>query len=150
MIIVEKLDYEKVVRHDIAVKYLRKAAEKNHKWATFYLGSAHMTGDGVAKDPVEGLKYFQKAADLGLPEGCLSASVCYNSGIGTSKSPEKAFKYMLMAAEAGHCAAIQNIANFYKTGFGTEKDLVKSAFWAKNPGDPSIEKHWGFHDKYME
>ncbi len=94
MIIKEKIDYKKVVRHDIAVKYLLNAAEKNHKWATFYLGSAHMTGEGVEKDPVKGLRYFEKAAALELPEGAVSARLCHTLGIGTSQNPEKAFEYI--------------------------------------------------------
>ncbi len=150
MIFAENLDYAKVVRHDIAVNYLRKAAEKNHKWAIFFLGSAHMTGKGVAKVAVEGFKYFQKAADMGLPEGCHSTSICYFSGIGTATNPEKAFEYMLIAAEAGHCVAIQNIANWYEIGFGTKQDSEKSAHWRGVEGNPNLEEQWGFHDKFLE
>ena len=48
-----------------ALKWFRKAAERNHAQARFNLGNMYLKGEGVKQDREEARKWFAKAADQG-------------------------------------------------------------------------------------
>jgi TPR repeat protein len=72
-----------------AVKWLRKAAEKDHSSAQCRLGFAYMDGKGVEKDYALAEKWFRKSAKNGNPvaEGFLETFFEKEGGLKRRKAP---------------------------------------------------------------
>src|SRR5665213_2149581 len=51
-----------------ALKWYRKAAERNHGMAQFIVGICYVHGWGAEEDEAEGAKWFHKSAELGYAE----------------------------------------------------------------------------------
>ncbi len=59
---------------------LRKAAKQGDAVDHFNLGYAYYYGEGVAKDPAEGVKWWRKAADQGFAGEHGTGSCAYGLG----------------------------------------------------------------------
>jgi TPR repeat protein len=52
-------------KHDIALYWIRKAAEQEYPDAMQWLGRCYLSGDGIAKDDNLGIMWIAKAAAFG-------------------------------------------------------------------------------------
>jgi TPR repeat protein len=92
-------------RPEEAVRWFRKAAALHrHIVATYELGVAHYTGDGMndAPDPGHALRLFQQAAHLGHSGAAYMLGECLLDGVGCDRDRASALEWLLTAAELGH------------------------------------------------
>jgi TPR repeat protein len=66
-----------------AFAWFTKAAEKNDRDATTFLGLSYYSGTGTAKNYDEAFKLFQKSANSGCPLAMLFLGIAYAKGHGT-------------------------------------------------------------------
>ena len=84
-----------------ALKWLRKAVEKNDSFAQSNLGYCYETGQGVAKDEVEAVKYYRKAANQNRASAQFNLGLSYVKGQGIEKNDIEAYKWWLLAKAQG-------------------------------------------------
>lgn len=110
--------------YEMAVKWLRKAAEQEHADAQFNLGRCYQNGLGVPQDYNEAVKWYQKAAEQGDASAQTNLGLCYLGGDGVPQDINKAIEWFQKAAEQGHWVAQFNLGNQY---FGV--DIEKAVEW---------------------
>lgn len=110
-----------------AVRYLKKAAEKEHVHAEYQLALAYHTGEGVKKDEDECIRWLEKAAAKSHKEaGELLADLQEKRRIRQEKSE---FKNHLRQAEKGDAYAQSRTAELYLHGIGVKQDIEKGIEW---------------------
>lgn len=110
-----------------AVRYLKKAAEKEHVHAEYQLALAYHTGDGVKKDEDECIRWLEKAAAKSHKEaGELLAELQEKRRIRQEKAE---FKNHLRQAEKGDAYAQSKTAELYLVGIGVKQDIQKGIEW---------------------
>lgn len=88
-----------------AVKWYRKAAERNHALAQFYLGVCYYRGDGVAENHAQAVNWYRKAAEQNLALAQYYLGICYKNGQGVPRDYVEAYKWWWLAASQGNEAA---------------------------------------------
>jgi TPR repeat protein len=89
-----------------AVKWYRKAAERNNADAQNALGICYNYGDGVPQDYAEALRWYRSAAEQGHARAQNNlGNFYYQHGLGLEKDFAEAVKWYRKAAEQGHWAA---------------------------------------------
>lgn len=79
--------------------YLRLASTYGHPAAQFALGDMNMVGDGVKKNPQQGLKWLTAAARKRNPEAQAYLGDLYWSGRNVKKSETRAVMWYVLAME---------------------------------------------------
>ena len=82
-----------------AVKWYRKAAEKNNPEAMVSIGVCYHLGKGVEKNLKEAVKWFRKAADLGNDDAMRNLGRCYEKGEGVEKNIDQAVYWYKKGAD---------------------------------------------------
>lgn len=82
-----------------AVKWYRKAAEKNNPEATLSIGVCYHLGKGVEKNLQEAVKWYRKAADLGNGAAMWNLGCCYEKGEGVEKNIDQAVYWYKKGAD---------------------------------------------------
>jgi hypothetical protein len=118
-----------------AVKWYRKAAERNHAAAQYKLGFCHYHGYGASKDSVEAMKWFRKVADQ-AERGNASAQYylgrSYWYGYGVPKDKMEAARWYRKSAEQGHAEAQCALGVCYSGGLMgpiMDANLIEAAKW---------------------
>src|ERR1039458_9094495 len=101
-----------------AVKWFRKAAEKNHAKAQCALGNCYCSGEGVTKDYVEALNWYRKAAEKNQAKAQCALGNCYCSGEGVTKDYVEALNCYRKAAEKNYAGAEFRLGYCYREGEG--------------------------------
>ena len=84
-----------------AIKYFRKAADKNIPEALFELGSLYEKGRGVRKNERIALDYYLKSAIHGDDDAIFEVGRCYFYGIGTKVDRRTGRIWLKIADERG-------------------------------------------------
>lgn len=69
--------------------------------AQLLLGLRHLTGDGVAKDPVRAVHWFRQAAERNEPRAQYWLARCHLIGEGVRRSHKRAYFWCRMALANG-------------------------------------------------
>jgi TPR repeat protein len=93
--------------------YLRLASTYGHPAAQFALGDMNMVGDGVKKNPQQGLKWLTAAARKRNPEAQAYLGDLYWSGRNVKKSETRAVMWYVLAMETVRPAENPNIVSRY-------------------------------------
>ncbi len=118
-----------------ALKWLTKAAEKDHVEAQFYLGGMYYEGQGMEQPNYqEALKWYKKAADrmdgdrdIGHAEAQFHLGVMYHKGQGMEQpNYQEALKWWTIAGKKNHTGALNNIGVMYDKGNKVEKNFRKA------------------------
>ncbi len=111
------------------LKYLKLAAEKNSAIAQYNLGRLYEQGQGVEKDPVEGLKWIAIASQNRLPLAMRYLDT-YRSEAGTDETLKKALiaaaDWFAPAADQGDVRSASFAGLLYEAN-GTSPDHVARA-----------------------
>lgn len=84
-----------------AFDYLKKAADKNHSSATYYLAEMYLNGYGIAKDLTTGSQLMLKSANAGNKDAQTCMALCFFKGeLGIKKDLQEAEKWAIKAS--GH------------------------------------------------
>src|ERR1039458_8094278 len=110
-----------------AVKWFRKAAEKNHAKAQCALGNCYCSGEGVTKDYVEALNWYRKAAEKNYAGAEFRLGYCYREGEGVAKDYAESVKWFRRAAEHGSGRQAQyNLGVCYEKGHGVQQNFPEA------------------------
>ena len=88
-----------------AVKWLKKAAEKEHLASQHLLGVLIARGQGIRPDPQKAAQLFRSAAVMGMKEAQYDLARCYQWGFGVTASEKEALTWFRLAAAQGHTEA---------------------------------------------
>lgn len=123
-----------------AAQWYRKAADRGHASAQYYLGDAYFHGDGVPKDDAQAVYWFGKAAEQGVLDAQYNLAICYLHGKGTPQDNTQAAYWFLKAAEQGDASAQVNIAICYENGMGVEQNYEQAVYWFRLSADQDNAK----------
>lgn len=121
-----------------AAELYRKAAERGHKSAPYYLGLSYQFGEGVPASEAQAIEWYRKSAergderakkalaDLGQATGPNAPS--FEDGLAAYDRGDngEAFRIWRILAEQGHAEAQSRLANLYETGRGTARDSAEA------------------------
>ncbi len=119
----DKGDYE------TAARLFRELAAEGNAFAQSVLGDWYMLGEGVPKDPVEGVGWYRKAADQGLAVAQINLGASYENGLGVSKDAAEAVRWYRKAAEQGDPRAQRYVGDMYAKGIGVPRDRKEAERW---------------------
>ncbi len=122
----EKQNYKK------AVKYYKKAAQKNNSEAMYRLALLTHDGDGTKADVKKAVSYMLQAADLGSASAIYFLALAYTNGQeadGIKQDYKKAVPLWKKLAAAGQGEACFNLGYFYYYGYGVQQDLEQAFAW---------------------
>ena len=105
-----------------ALKYFKRAAEKGHVMAHYYLGWYYSEGFAGRKNFKKALTHYRIAADGGDVWSMTNVGRMYALGIGTKRDYNEAVKWYQKAADLGDPLAMTNLAWCYEHGKGVEED----------------------------
>ncbi|NOR51284.1 MAG: hypothetical protein GQ470_01570 [Gammaproteobacteria bacterium] len=112
-----------------AVRWIKRAAERNHAYAQFNLGEAYANGVGVAQDYGLAVKWLTMAAKMDVTDAQVSLGLKYDSGLGVGQNKSEAVKWFRQAAELGNPHGQNNLAIAYALGEGVEQSSIKAYAW---------------------
>jgi hypothetical protein len=97
-------------RHDIALEWLRKAAQSGHAPSLTALGARLLVGKAAPQDRQSGAALLAAAAEAGSGEAAGLVAVCAAAAIGRPQSWSIALDYLQMSAELGFWRAREQLA----------------------------------------
>ena len=121
-----------------AMKWYRKAAEKNQKFSYNAIGNLYRMGSGVKADPNQAFDWFEKGADVKDPQAMLNLGNCYYFGMGAEKDLDQAVKWWQDAAAYGNAFAEAQLGDCYFYGMGVEKNIDKAVEHLTNAADGNV------------
>lgn len=102
--------FDKEGRHDVAVGWLKRAADAGHAMSANYLGARLMTGQGAPFDPVGGAQLTFQAAEAANGEACWRAAVLSATGVGRKANWKEALGWLRQSVVLGHPGAAEQLA----------------------------------------
>ena len=112
-----------------AAKWLRKAADRNHAEAQFYLAAALEKGLGVKQDFAEAAAWYRKSAEQGSASAQINLGTLHLDGHGVKQDAAEAVRWFRRAAAQGHVVAQFNSGLAAAEGKGVKTDLADAYFW---------------------
>jgi TPR repeat protein len=110
-----------------SLELIRRAAGLNNTAAMILLAFAHLSGDGLPQDVIEGLRLLTRAADLGNTEAMVVlAGVYFEGQFGVPPDPAEGRRLIFEAATLGNPSAIDVLARI---------ERAQSATSARAPSD---------------
>ncbi len=101
-------------------------AKRGDELAQLNLGYAYMVGQGVAKDPWEGMRWLNKAAEAGLGEAQYLLGYFLIKGEIGPHDERKGLEWLKRASEDGNAKAEYALGLMYATGENVSKDLGRA------------------------
>ena len=123
------LAHEEAGNLQLAVVWLRKAAERGYVQAAAELGVKLIMGGGVPIDEKQAVKWLRMPAEHGDAPAQYNLASSYVSGRGVSKNLEKAAQWGRVSAEQHYPDAEYMMGVLYGRGDGVPQDYVKSFEW---------------------
>jgi TPR repeat protein len=121
-----------------AIKWFRKAAERNYAPAQGSLGYCYAQGEGVPKDEVEAVKWTRKAAEQNLANAQYNLGVSYRDGTGVRMDPVEAVKWFRKAAEQNEAVAQRELGNFYLNGRVVRANSSEAVKWFRKAAEQNF------------
>jgi hypothetical protein len=103
-------------RPELGMRWLLKAAEKNHAGAQCALGKCYADGVGIARDPAQAVQWMRLAAEQGLMEAQRNLARMYDDGIGLPKDAKEAIRWYRQAAAQGDENSRRDLVRLGVTG----------------------------------
>jgi hypothetical protein len=106
-----------------AVRWVRKAADRDYAVAQRTLAEAYLYGKGIEKDEAEGVRWYKKAAeqDDAVAQNNLG-SLYLNGQGGVKKDPNEAVVWFRKSVAHGESAAQYNLGQMYENGVGLPRN----------------------------
>lgn len=112
-----------------ALLLLRKSAAARSPEGLHLLGLLHLRGQGLKRDPAEGVRLLEEAAFLGSLPAQTDLAKAHALGVGTPKDEAKALYWLRLAAARGDAASALAAGRMYRDGLGAGKDDEAAAGW---------------------
>ena len=123
-----------------AVKWFRKAAEKEYEPAELCLGDCYFWGNGVQRDSGEAFRWYRKAARHGNVRSQFMVGICFQKGFGVKADELEAVKWFLLAAGRDCPEATYALAQCYREGTGVIQDGEEALGWLRKAADLGHEE----------
>ena len=94
--------------YDLAIKWLRLAADQDYARAQNLLGLMYDLGRGVPQDYVQAMKWYRLAADQGDASAYSGLGYMYEFGQGVPQDDVQAHMWLNLAAAQGHANGAKN------------------------------------------
>jgi len=119
-------------RGDYAYAYriLKRPAAAGDSDAQCLVGLMNRDGQGIAKNPEEGVRLLRLSADQGNPRAMNELATSYEQGLGVTADSQQALKWYRQAAEFGQPNALHTLAGRYLQGDGVPRDPSESYYLA--------------------
>ncbi|KAJ3172306.1 hypothetical protein HK101_011162 [Irineochytrium annulatum] len=114
---------------ELAVAWLRHAAEARVPAAQFCLALCYYNGIAVASDDNEAFRWCELAATQGHPGAQNVLGNLYIEGSGCAVNPNLGLRWYIRAAERKEAAAIYNIGTLFERGLAVEEDPMQAFEW---------------------
>jgi uncharacterized protein len=131
----------------VALKELRKPAEKGNAQAQYKVGRMYAFGEGVAKDLSLAQDWYRKAAEQQDVQAQIMLGGMYANGEGVPKDLGLAAAWYRKAAEQQDVQAQTMLGWMYANGEGVPKDLGLAAAWYRKAallGDAVAQQNLGW------
>lgn len=115
--------------YDVALKYLRVAADMGDSVSSYNAATMYRNGLGTPVDRALALEYSLIAARGGVAEAQYNVAIAYDHARGLERNTDKAFFWYQKAAEQGIQKAQHNLAEMFKSGEGTVVNLEEAFRW---------------------
>ena len=103
------------------IERLQRWSQLGKAWAQFKLGTLHLQGLGVKKDPKGAYALIKLAVDQGHHTAQYNLGSMYGRGLGVDQSDQLAFKFYKQCADQGHADAQLVVGNYYRNGKSVEQ-----------------------------
>jgi uncharacterized protein len=111
-------------------KWIRRAAEKDHIGAQYFLAVEFATGENVRQNLRAAARWYRRAAMLGHSEAQYNLALMYWAGEGVPRSSAAAHRWLRMAAKSDDLLALQALVNAYECGhFGYRPNAEQARYW---------------------
>ena len=114
-----------------AVKWLRKAADKEHAASQHLLGVLIARAQGVRANPEQAVALFRAAAIMGNADAQYDLGRALTWGFGVEVNLNEALTWFRLAGAQGHLQAQLAVGLAYSHGQGCEPDLIQAASWLR-------------------
>ena len=121
----------KADRAEEALKWFRRAAERDYTAAWNALGNLYTNGIGTAKDDAAAVTWFRKAGDRGHALSQTTLGDMYAKGLGVTRDDGEAVHWFRKAAEQDNAAAEGRLGAMYAQGFGVAQDDSEALQWLR-------------------
>lgn len=118
-----------------AMPLILEAANMGNADAQNHLGVDYRLGEGVPKDPQQGIAWYRKAVAQNHPKAQTNLGLVYKNGVDIPKDLNEAFRLIFLAAEQGFAKAQTNMGIFYEEGEAVEQDYAMAAMWYQKAAD---------------
>jgi len=136
---------------NLAYLWFKKAAEKNHPEATYWLGQCDLNGWGTENNDSLAFEYFKKAAEQKVKDAYYDLALCYYQGKGVEQSDVLAFEWLTKAVKTNNpklssddfLEACLLLGKMYQQGKGVEQNDEQAFNWFKKVAedDKAAENH---------
>jgi TPR repeat protein len=113
----------------LALKWLRSAADGGDATAQTNLGALYIQGQSVEVDYDKAVHWFRLAGNQGDPNAQSYLGVMYARGQGVQQSDAQAAKWFHMAARRGDAKAQLSLGVMYDVGRGVAQNPVVACAW---------------------
>ena len=124
-----------------AVKWLRKAVEKEHAQSEHLLGILIARGQGARPNPKMAHALFRSAATMGFAPAQYDLARSLLWGFGCETNPREALTWFRLAAAQGHVLSQKESADAYLVGRGCQVDLRQATSYLKKAVIGGLEEY---------
>jgi len=115
------------------IKWIRRAAERGHVGAQYFLGAELATGENVRKNLPSAARWYRRAAMKGHGEAQYNLAMMYWAGEGVPRNPIAAHRWLEKAAKSRDLGALFALAEAYENGqLGYRKDRTRARYWRRH------------------
>lgn len=114
-----------------AVYWLRLAALRGHREASYNLAVLMLNGEGVPPDDAKAVLWLERSAKRGMPEAQYLLGRLHYDGRGVARDPVAEANWYRRSAEGGYPLAQHELAVLFHLGEGVPKDEVEAFAWFK-------------------
>jgi len=118
---------------------VRILADRGDTSAMRVLANAYLTGEGLPKDSIEGVKWLRRAAELNDPLSQLSLAILHDEGRGVPKDTYETAKWLKAAADRTDGRGLPEAQYYYgkchENGIGIRKDMAEAIRWFKKAAE---------------
>jgi TPR repeat protein len=132
---------------DVALRWLKKAAEQGHEEAQYEMGNRKSFGENEDKEEAckwykKAAEHYKKAAEQGDAEAQYKIGFLYSlcEGVESEFLNEESIKWYKKAAEQGNAQAQYEMGEIYFEGYGVRQDDALAIEWFKDAAKQGHEE----------
>jgi TPR repeat protein len=114
---------------DTGIKWIKHAANANHKDAQSMIAEIYKKGDSLEQDYYKSALWYRRLAKQKDAAAQCNVGVMYKDGLGVRKDPLEASKWFIWAAEQGDSNAQFYLSQFRFDGIALRKDEEEGLYW---------------------